>query len=101
MATSMHSTEYHANHVALKAARHPNFFPWDRYIDDDRILIDIKTAIDLGDMESKNSSPIFVPNPGATVNPLLLGMLVFLLVFPWLAQLLPQQLRDYIALLFR
>lgn len=67
-------------------------------------MIDIETEMALfrAEMESKHNTPIFVPDPaGSTVNPLLLGMLAFLLVFPWLAQLLPQQLRDYIALLFR
>ena len=66
-------------------------------------MIDIETewALLREEMESKRNQQIVGPNPGATVNPLLLGMLAFLLVFPWLAQLLPQQLRDYIALLFR
>jgi len=66
-------------------------------------MIDIKTEMALlkTEMESRGNSPIFVPNPGSMVNPLLLGMLAFLIVFPWLAQLLPQQLRDYIGLLFR
>jgi hypothetical protein len=74
---------------------------WD--LDDDRIMIDIETEMALfrAEMESKHNTPIFVPNPGSTVNPLLLGMLAFLFVFPWLAQLLPQQLRDYVGLLFR
>jgi hypothetical protein len=69
-------------------------------------MIDIETekallALFREEMESKRNPQIFVPNPGATVNPLLVAMLAFLLVFPWLAQLLPQQLRNYIALLFR
>jgi hypothetical protein len=56
----------------------------------------------------KNSMPS-PPAPGTSgtalktgsSSPLLIAMFAFLVVFPWLAQLLPQQFRDYIAILFR
>lgn len=40
-------------------------------------------------------------DPGNTASPLLFVMLAFLVVFPWIAQLLPYQVREYIGLLFR
>jgi hypothetical protein len=36
-----------------------------------------------------------------TGGPLLFAMLAFLAAFPWIAQLLPQQFREYIGILFR
>jgi hypothetical protein len=99
--TSTHGLRSSASRTAEGSASFPVSRSLD--LDDDRIMIDIETEMALLklEMESKHNLPIFAPNPGSTVNPLLLGMLAFLFVFPWLAQLLPQQLRDYIGLLFR
>jgi hypothetical protein len=41
------------------------------------------------------------PDPGTTGNPLLFTLLAFLVAFPWIAQLLPQHIREYIGILFR
>jgi hypothetical protein len=51
--------------------------------------------------ETVKPVPIVQPNPRNTASPLLFVMLGFLIAFPWIAQLLPQQVRDYIGLLFR
>ena len=40
-------------------------------------------------------------DPKTTGGPLLFAMLAFLIAFPWIAQLLPQQFREYIGILFR
>ncbi len=43
----------------------------------------------------------FTRDPKTTGGPLLFAMLAFLVAFPWIAQLLPQQFREYIGILFR
>jgi len=40
-------------------------------------------------------------DPKTTASPLLFAMLAFLIAFPWIAQLLPYQYREYIGILFR
>jgi hypothetical protein len=50
---------------------------------------------------SNTSDSGLTRDPRTTGGPLLFAMLVFLIIFPWVAQLLPHQVREYIGILFR